>query len=196
MRDLQTLRQRVAQAGEYFKQAEEDRDRESASLVDAWESVQEQFEAQKQEIARYRARIDTLVAANDELAGMIDRLIATVEDSAKRAQEEAVPTISRMVREALSAEPMAEEAAEIGQPTAPSSTKTGEITEPRAPEPPSLTSPVEHGVKSLIERIGDAVGPSDAPTSDERPEDRQALDMLRGELDGLRERLSRPSSAH
>lgn len=105
MRDLQNLRQRIAQADQHFKAAEEARTRESDTLAETWESLKQRFDTQQLELARYRARLEVLVDANDELAVMIDRLIGTIEASAKRAQDETVPRMTRLARDLLVAEP-------------------------------------------------------------------------------------------
>ena len=105
MRDLQNLRQRIAQADRHFRAAEEARTRESDTLSETWESLKQRFDTQQTELARYRARLEVLVEANDELAAMIDLLIGTIEASAKRAQDETVPRITRLAQDLLTAEP-------------------------------------------------------------------------------------------
>lgn len=101
MRDIQTLRQRMAQADRHFRAAEEARSQESVSLSETWESLKQRFVDQQRELTRYRARIDVLVEANDELAGMIDRLLETLEASAKRVSDETVPRVVRLARDLL-----------------------------------------------------------------------------------------------
>ena len=92
-----------------------------------WQQIRDRFELQEQEIARYRAQLAEMTAANDELTALVDRLITSVEGGISESGNETVPAIARLADDLLKSEPpRTVTAAPIAAPAAPA---------PRAPAP-------------------------------------------------------------
>lgn len=204
MRDLQNLRQRIAQADRHFRAAEEARTRESDTLSETWESLKQRFDTQQTELARYRARLEVLVEANDELAAMIDLLIGTIEASAKRAQDETVPRITRLAQDLLTAEPNPAEMErlKVRSIEADAVAATPQPTEPDSPviaarsDSPNVGAIIER-IEGMVERgaaplNGESPGAHDPEPQADDPLARELRDIqtLRNELTGLRDRIT------
>ena len=105
MRDTNLLKQRVETAEKHLSASELARASESDALVGMWNQIRDRFSEQEGEIARYRARVETLVQKNDELGRMVDALLASVEGTIKRSRDETVPKITALAEELLASEP-------------------------------------------------------------------------------------------
>lgn len=105
MRDIELLKQRVGSAGRHLAATEQARDRESEALMEMWRQIRGRFAEQDNEIARYRAQVEQLVDANENLGRMVDELVATIEGSVDRGRDKTVPRITSLAEELLSTEP-------------------------------------------------------------------------------------------
>lgn len=105
MRDLGVLKERIEYAERHLTASHTARERESQALMQMWQQIRERFELQEEEIARYRAQLSELTAANDELTALVDRLIASVEGGIADSGNETVPAIAQLADELLRSEP-------------------------------------------------------------------------------------------
>lgn len=105
MRDLGVLKEQIEYAERHLKAAHSARERESDALMAMWSQIRDRFDAQEQEIARYRSEVENLTQVNEELSALVDRLISTVEGSVDQSENETVPEVSRLAGELLSSEP-------------------------------------------------------------------------------------------
>lgn len=117
MRDIDPLKKRVETAERQLAATETARDRESQALMEMWRQIQTRFADQEQEIARYRARVEALVAKNEELALIVNDLLATIESSIDQSRDQTVPHLATLAKDLLATEPssalMAEAAATL-----------------------------------------------------------------------------------
>lgn len=105
MRDLGVLKERIEYAERHLKASHTARERESEALMQMWGQIRGRFEAQEQEIARFREEVAELTRVNDELSTLVDKLIATVEGSVDTSENETVPEVSLLARDLLQSEP-------------------------------------------------------------------------------------------
>ena len=124
MRDLGVLKERIEFAERHLKAAHNARERESEALMAMWRQIRDRFEAQEEEIARYRSDLAEMTQTNDELSALVDRLIASVEGSVHASASETVPEVAGMASELLYAE-----------------TPRRGARPARAPEPPPAPAP-------------------------------------------------------
>ena len=89
MRDLSALKERIEHAELQFKASENDRLRESDALMKMWRQIRHRFVTQEQEIADYGDRIAQLTRRNEELAELVETMLATIEASAAKAHTSA-----------------------------------------------------------------------------------------------------------
>ena len=136
MRDLGVLKERIEYAERHLTASHTARERESQALMTMWQQIRDRFELQEQEIARYRAQLAELTAANDELTALVDRLITSVEGGISESGNETVPAIARLADDLLRSEPPRAVAA--APRTAPSASA------PRASAPETSPTPQEY----------------------------------------------------
>ena len=98
MRDIATLKERVDFAERHLKATETARNRESEALMDMWRKIRERFNHQEDEIARYRAEVESLTEGNGALSRMIDDLIAIIDGNIERGRDETVPKIATLAK--------------------------------------------------------------------------------------------------
>jgi hypothetical protein len=109
MRDIATLKERVDFAERHLKATETARNRESEALMDMWRKIRERFSHQEDEIARYRAEVETLTEGNGALSRMVDDLIAIIDGNIERGRDETVPKVAALAEDLLASEPTAED---------------------------------------------------------------------------------------
>lgn len=149
MRDLGVLKERIEYAERHLSASHSARERESQALMAMWRQIRDRFEAQEQEISRYRAQIAEMTNVNDELSSLVDRLIRSVEGGITDSGKETVPEIARLADELLQSQPTSRAA------PAPESRRMP--TPPRAAEPaPSKNTPE-------LEEILELDTPADPP---------------------------------
>jgi hypothetical protein len=101
MRDLSALKERIDQAELQLKAAENDRVRESDSLMKMWRQIRQRFATQEQEIANYRDKVTQLMRRNEDLAQMVETMLRTVEASATGPRDETAAKIGSLAEELL-----------------------------------------------------------------------------------------------
>jgi hypothetical protein len=104
MRDLSALKERIDQAEQQLKATESDRLRESEALMKMWRQIRHRFVTQEQEIAEYRNRIEQLTQRSEELAGLVETMLATIETGAARTRDETPAKIAGMAEQLLTEE--------------------------------------------------------------------------------------------
>ena len=114
-----------------------------------WRQIRDRFEAQEQEIARYRAQIAEMTNVNDELSSLVDRLIRSVEGGITDSGKETVPEIARLADELLQSQPASRPA------PAPEFRRT--------PTPPRAAEPAPSGNTPELEEILELDTPADPP---------------------------------
>ncbi len=105
MRDLGVLKERIEYAERHLSASHSARERESQALMAMWRQIRDRFEAQEQEIARYRTQLAEMTNVNDELSSLVDRLIHSVEGGISDSGKETVPEIARLADELLQSQP-------------------------------------------------------------------------------------------
>lgn len=105
MRDLGVLKERIEYAERHLSASHSARERESQALMAMWRQIRDRFEAQEQEISRYRAQLAEMTDVNDELSALVDRLIQSVEGGVAESQNETVPEIARLADDLLQSQP-------------------------------------------------------------------------------------------
>ena len=105
MRDLGVLKERIEYAERHLSASHSARERESQALMAMWRQIRDQFEAQEQEIARYRTQLVEMTDVNDELSALVDRLIQSVEGGIADSENETVPEIARLANDLLQSQP-------------------------------------------------------------------------------------------
>jgi len=220
MRDLNVLRERIENAELQLKAAETARHNESEGLMKMWRQIRHRFTTQEQEIAEFRGRVDQLVRRNDELVGLVEGLLATVENGLSRPRDETASKIAVLAEELLASEP--ELARDFGPEMADDDDiEGGDILELReaaddelvddvresdypsesaeeagetlSPGIRSLVGRFEAAMKKSIRRSGDN-GHDEAPAvangNDGFARELREIEDLRHELGGLRRRMS------
>lgn len=105
MRDLGVLKERIEYAERHLSASHSARERESQALMAMWRQIRDRFEAQEQEITRYRAQLAEMTNLNDELSSLVDRLIQSVEGGIADSGNETVPEIARLADDLLQSQP-------------------------------------------------------------------------------------------
>jgi len=190
MRDIATLKERVEYAERHLKATETARNRESEVLMDTWRKIRERFTHQEGEIARYRAKVESLTDSNESLSRMVDDLIAIIDGNIERGRDETVPKITTLAGDLLASEPSPEDLSHFADDT-PEAT-TGQDTDAAGSEdvidldqeeadPAYLDTPnsdathdddddadrdaaedsLSPGIRSLIQRVEGSVGELD-----------------------------------
>ncbi len=187
MRDIATLKERVEYAERHLKATETARNRESEVLMDTWRKIRERFTHQEDEIARYRAEVESLTDSNESLSRMVDDLIAIIDGNIERGRDETVPKITTLAGDLLASEPSPEDFSNFAD-DAPETTD-GQDTDTVGSEdvvdldqdeadPAYLDTPtyddddddadrdaaedsLSPGIRSLIQRVEGSVGESD-----------------------------------
>ncbi|MFT7570136.1 MAG: hypothetical protein ACI9JL_001163 [Paracoccaceae bacterium] len=135
MRDLGVLKERIEYAERHLSASHSARERESQALMAMWRQIRDRFEAQEQEITRYRAQLAEMTNLNDELSSLVDRLIQSVEGGVADSENETVPEIARLADDLLQSQPASRPTS--GQNAGPAAS----LTPPRAPMPPPASKP-------------------------------------------------------
>jgi hypothetical protein len=218
MRDLNVLRERIETAELQLKAAETARRNESEALMRMWRQIRHRFTTQEQEIAEFRGRVDQLTRRNDELVGLVEGLLATVESGLGRPRDETAAKIAVLAEELLASEP--ELARDFGSELAEDDDISGgdvlELREaeddadedPRAGEARAAPAAdagetLSPGIRSLVNRFEAAMKKSIRRTDNEAHDGAPAangeagfarelreIEDLRQELGGLRRRVS------
>lgn len=131
MRDLGVLKERIEYAERHLSASHSARERESQALMAMWRQIRDRFEAQEQEISRYRAQLVELTDVNDELSALVDRLIQSVEGGIADSGNETVPEIARLADDLLQSQP----------PTVAAERPVARPAETPAPRPATETAP-------------------------------------------------------
>lgn len=105
MRDLGVLKERIEYAERHLKSAHTARERESDALLKMWDKIRGRFDAQEQEIGRFREEVSDLTRVNDELSSLVDRLVSIVEGRVGDSANETVPEVARLADGLLQSEP-------------------------------------------------------------------------------------------
>jgi hypothetical protein len=219
MRDLNVLRERIENAELQLKAAENARNSESEALMKMWRQIRHRFTTQEQEIAEFRGRVDQLTRRNDELVGLVEGLLATVESGLNRPRDETASKIAVLAEELLASEPELARglAADIGDDD---DVENGDILElreaaddelvedpqeiDRAEEATDAGETLSPGIRSLVSRFESAmkksIRRSDGNGHDAAPvlangddgfaRELREIEDLRHELGGLRRRMS------
>lgn len=135
MRDLGVLKERIEYAERHLSASHSARERESQALMAMWRQIRDRFEAQEQEIARYRAQLAEMTNMNDELSSLVDRLIQSVEGGIADSGNETVPEIARLADDLLQSQPAP------GRPPVPAKSPAADLAPARAPSPPAAAEP-------------------------------------------------------
>lgn len=159
MRDLGVLKERIEYAERHLSASHSARERESQALMAMWRQIRDRFEAQEQEISRYRAQVAELTDVNDELSALVDRLIQSVEGGIAESGNETVPEIARLADDLLQSQPSS---AAVERPLA----RTAEIP---APAPTTETAPPARVPEP--EEILELDTPAEPPFASESTED-------------------------
>jgi hypothetical protein len=104
MRDLSALKERIDHAERLLEAAESERLNEGDALMKMWRQIRHRFVAQEQEIAEYQNRIEQLTQRNEELSGLVEKMLATIESGAARTRDENAAKIAEMAEELMTAE--------------------------------------------------------------------------------------------
>jgi hypothetical protein len=220
MRDLNVLRERIENAELQLKAAENARDSESEALMKMWRQIRHRFTTQEQEIAEFRGRVDQLTRRNDELVGLVEGLLATVESGLNRPRDETASKIAVLAEELLASEPELARglAADIGDDDDVESGDVLELreaaddelvensqeTDRRAEEATDAGETLSPGIRSLVSRFESAMkksirrsdgnghdaAPALANGDDGFARELREIEDLRHELGGLRRRMS------
>ena len=102
MVDLEGLKKRIELVDTRLKTAHSVRERESDALKQLWEQIHGRFDEQKGEIAELRTKVYELEDARDNLLGMVEHLLSSVEGGLESMTEETVPHSRQMAGELLS----------------------------------------------------------------------------------------------
>lgn len=159
MRDLGVLKERIEYAERHLTASHTARERESQALMTMWQQIRDRFELQEQEIARYRAQLAELTAANDELTALVDRLITSVEGGISESGNETVPAIARLADELLRSEPPRTVA------TAPLTAPAASAPRTSAPETSPTPQDYVRELEDILELDTPAPEPEPAPES-------------------------------
>lgn len=140
MRDLGVLKERIEYAERHLSASHSARERESQALMAMWRQIRDRFEAQEQEISRYRAQLVELTDVNDELSALVDRLIQSVEGGIADSGNETVPEIARLAGDLLQSQPpsVAAERPEARPAENPAPPPAAETAPARVPEPEEI----------------------------------------------------------
>ena len=161
MRDLGVLKERIEYAERHLSASHSARERESQALMAMWRQIRDRFEAQEQEIARYRAQIAEMTNVNDELSSLVDRLIHSVEGGITDSGKETVPEIARLADELLQSQP-------ASRPASAPETR-------RAPAPPPAAKPAPSEQTPEPEEILELDTPADPPFAEPRAASRDSV---------------------
>ena len=144
MRDLGVLKERIEFAERHLQAAHAARERESEAHMAMWRQIRDRSEAQEAEIKRYRSELSDMTRANDELSALVDRLIASVEGSARASASETAREVAHMAHDLLKWEPARRTPApRAAAAAAPPRAEARAPDRPTAPEPepaPARTS--------------------------------------------------------
>ena len=169
MRDIATLKERVDFAERHLKATETARNRESEALMDMWRKIRERFNHQEDEIARYRAEVETLTEGNGALSRMVDDLIAIIDGNIERGRDETVPKIATLAEDLLASEPSDEDLSRFADDAAEASPAShGPDTDPADPEDDIDRDPDE---ADLDTRSSDATEDEDDRSDRDVPEE-------------------------
>lgn len=102
MVDLEGLKKRIELVDVRLKTAHSARERESDALKQLWEQIHGRFDEQKGEIAELRKNVVVLEDVRDDLLGMVQTLLGTVENGLESITDETVPHIRQMAGDLLS----------------------------------------------------------------------------------------------
>lgn len=209
MGELSHIRQRIEQAEIRLRTSHSTRERESAALQEMWEQIRARLVAQDAEMEGLRARIAELEDAREELLGMVNTLLGSVEDGLDRMRDETVPRIASLAGEMLAdntaparAEPPADRPPAAPKPDGYVSIDREALLAIEDEEEDALPSPAEStspGILNLISRIQDGFPAQPAPDAEDDGEetelarDLREIEVLRSELDGLRARMGSDS---
>lgn len=138
MRDLGVLKERIEYAERHLSASHSARERESQALMAMWRQIRDQFEAQEQEIARYRAQLVEMTDVNDELSALVDRLIQSVEGGIADSENETVPEIARLADDLLQSQPTSRPSPSPTQSRRPPPPSSVPAPEARIPEPEEI----------------------------------------------------------
>ena len=218
MRDLSAPKELIEHAELQFKASENDRLRESDALMKMWRQIRHRFVTQEQEIADYGDRIAQLTRRNEELAELVETMLATIEASAAGPRDDTAAKISGLAEELLTTQYPTASRPDVDNPFAdddePEDILELNVADEEEPEerpeyedrPPAHVSSVESkspGIRSLVGRFEAAMHRStrrnDKPPRQELrvpsrndeavPRDHE-LENLRHELNGLRRRMT------
>lgn len=109
-----------------------------------WRQIRDRFEAQEQEIARYRAQVAEMTNVNDELSSLVDRLIQSVEGGITVSGNETVPEIARLADDLLQSQPAARPLPSQAQASTAGSAPARAPAPPPAIERPAAPEPAAH----------------------------------------------------
>jgi hypothetical protein len=79
MSDFDALRARVELAAETLASAEAERHRQNGGLVELLEQLEARFDAQRRELEYCKARVEPLEAVNEQLSGLMGRLLDMID---------------------------------------------------------------------------------------------------------------------
>ena len=102
MVDLEGLKKRIEMVDVRLKTAHTARERESNALKQLWEQIHGRFDEQTQEIVELRTKVVDLEHVRNDLLGLVENLLNSVENGLESMTEEAVPHIRQMAGELLS----------------------------------------------------------------------------------------------
>lgn len=142
MRDLGVLKERIEYAERHLSASHSARERESQALMAMWRQIRDRFEAQEQEIARYRAQLAEMTNVNDELSSLVDRLIQSVEGGIANSGSETVPEIARLADDLLQSQPASAPLTSLAEQP-PQESAPAPAPEPAAAPAPRIPEPEE-----------------------------------------------------
>lgn len=157
MRDLGVLKERIEYAERHLSASHSARERESQALMAMWRQIRDRFEAQEQEITRYRAQLAEMTNVNDELSSLVDRLIQSVEGGIADSGNETVPEIARLADDLLQSQPASRPVPDY------SSSRTESPAPVRAPSAPDAIEPAPEAHIPAPEEILELDTPADPP---------------------------------
>jgi hypothetical protein len=218
MRELLALSERIEHARLQLGAAEKDRLREGDALMKMWHQIRDRFVIQEQEIADYRDRIAHLLGRNEELANLVEAMLATIEASATGPRDNTAARIAGLAEELLTSEYPARTPPSDEDPAAnndepedvlelndAAEEETDERFDAGDRQPAHVSSEESRspGIRSLVSRFEAAMHRStrrhDKPSGPElhassRDDDFTSRDLelenLRHELSGLRRRMT------
>ncbi len=113
MIDLEGLKKRIELVDVRLKTAHTARERDSNALKQLWEHIHGRFDEQTREIAELRTKVVDLEQVRNDLLGLMENFLNSVENGLESMTEETVPHIRQMAGELLGGR----EAPKVAAPT-------------------------------------------------------------------------------